>query len=182
MKLYALLFSWLLVTPLLASDNHKESTPLEKNEKPSNESAQKLMEVLELNLSQEGINSSESFVSDGRITVKFTLNAQQSGKVNVVWMHGDRIYVSIPINVKIASPKWHGHSNIRVFVGEWKVQLTDESGKILSEKGFSIASSNRNSASSDTSQTQDDKSAKSPQKIKEVLRTLEPEKTKKNSK
>ncbi len=172
MKLYTLLCSCLLVTPLFANEAETKQEPstLAKEEKSSNQEEQKLVEVLEFNLSQEGAGDSDKFVANGRIGVKFILNAHQAGKLNVVWMNGDRVYATIPINVKMASPKWHGHADIRAFAGDWKVQITDESGKVLSEKTFAVAASTGETSSEDVTS----KNQNNPKKIGEVLATLEP--------
>jgi hypothetical protein len=83
------------------------------------------------------------------------------------------------MNVKVASSKWHGKSDIHAIAGEWKVKITGEPGNILSEKAFTVTlpTTKEVPVSGKTPAVNSEKDTK---KIKDALKMLEPEKAKAN--
>lgn len=88
---------------------------------------------------REPISETESFrVEDGKAFAFARIhNNGAPTMVSFVWYHGDRPHATVPVSVG-KSPGWRVWSTAKLKTGQWRVQLVDALGDVLSERSFTV--------------------------------------------
>ncbi len=88
---------------------------------------------------KEPIDATDWFsASDGEVYAFVRIkNPGGPTQITFSWYHGDRLQASVELNVG-QSLSWRTWSKSRIRPGNWRVQVADDSGRILAESSFTV--------------------------------------------